>query len=134
MRLAWAGSIARRHVRAFDGAHTLVLGVVGRRVSAGDIALVETAADSVILYVDPAAPPPAKPSVRIISPANGATYTLQGVAGHATVLLSSDSSTSVTQYHWADQLGLFDDTLAHDTVTLTPRPSKYHATSLSPIY
>jgi M6 family metalloprotease-like protein len=84
----------------------------------------QTSSDSVVLTVDPAASPPATPLVRIISPTENATFTLQGLGGHATIILASDVSAGVTQYHWTDKLHWIDDTHANDTLTLTLTPQQ----------
>jgi hypothetical protein len=83
-----------------------------------------SATDSITLYVDPPAPPPAKPTVQILSPTNGASYPVNGFSGSLTLYLSSQASTGVTTYLWSDSLNLFTDTHANDTLTLTPTVSQ----------
>jgi M6 family metalloprotease-like protein len=85
-----------------------------------------SATDSITLIVDPVAPPPAKPTVKILSPTNGANYQLSptGLNGSFTLVLSSQASAGVTSYAWSDSLKLFTDTHANDSLTLTPSASQ----------
>jgi hypothetical protein len=80
----------------------------------------QSASDSITLYVDPPAPPPAKPTVTILSPTTGASYVINGLNGSMTLHLSSQASAGVTTYQWSDSLRLFTDTHANDSLTLTP--------------
>ncbi len=80
----------------------------------------QSASDSITLYVDPLAPPPAKPTVTILSPTTGASYVINGFNGSLMLHLSSQASAGVTTYLWSDSLQLFTDIHANDTLTLTP--------------
>jgi M6 family metalloprotease-like protein len=93
-------------------------------VTATDPSNTLSASDSLTLYVDPPSPPPAKPTVEILSPTNGAQYLIKGLDGSITLALSSQASAGVTSYLWSDSLTLFTDSHANDTLTLTPPTSQ----------
>jgi hypothetical protein len=63
------------------------------------------------------------PAAQILSPINGTMYSVSN--GSLPRLsfqlnLSSSASSGVSQYAWSDWLGLFTDTKANDTLTITP--------------
>jgi hypothetical protein len=86
--------------------------------SATDQGLTTTSAP-ITLIVDPKSPPPAQPSVQILSPTAGQEIVFGGVGTSAKVTLSSTASTGVTTYSWTDSLGVINDSNANDILTIS---------------
>jgi hypothetical protein len=84
----------------------------------------DTASAHVIVnfVAEPTPPPPAIPTVHILSPTGGQTF--QSSASGFSMSLIANVSAGVVKYQWADSLGLLSDTNANDTVTLIPTPQQ----------
>ncbi len=77
-----------------------------------------SASDSITLHVvAPPATPPAKPTVTIVSPTPGQSYSLGSGGTSMTLSLSAQGSPGVVSYTWSDSLGVISGNQANETVT-----------------
>lgn len=81
----------------------------------------EIASASVKVYITQQPTPTALPypTVQIISPTAGQTFNFASGSSF-TLTLASNASAGVVAYKWTDSFGMFTDTNANDTLTLSP--------------
>lgn len=78
-----------------------------------------SASDSITLQVvAQSATPPAKPTVQIISPTPGQSYSLGSGDTSLTIALSAQGSSGVVSYSWSDSLGVISSKQANETLVV----------------
>lgn len=85
----------------------------------------QTASASVTIHITslPAPTPLPLPTVQILSPNAGETFSFV-LGGSFSLTLASSASAGVVSYAWSDSRGLFTDTNANDSLTITPPTTK----------
>jgi hypothetical protein len=109
-KLLGSGKSLTTHIDTPGGYKITVTGTDSSGASASDSITLQVVAQS--------ATPPAKPTVQIISPTPGQSYSLGSGDTSLTIALSAQGSSGVVSYNWSDSLGVISSKQANETLVV----------------